>query len=69
MILHRRAVGDSDSYQEYLKTPCLGSKLDISVFHNKIQPHCESINKKMQASFTNFIQFLVLQVVVIQLDK
>lgn len=39
-------VSDGDSYQEYLKIPCLGSKLDISIFHCKIQPNCKCMNGK-----------------------
>lgn len=61
-------MGDSDSCQEYLKTPCLGSKLDISIFYGKIQTNCECVNRKIQASLTNFFQFFILQAVVIQLD-
>lgn len=69
MILHRTmSCCDSDSCQEYLKTPCLGSRLDISVFYDKIQPNCEFINRKRQAAFTNFFQFFILHAVVIQLD-
>lgn len=69
MILHRTmSCCDSDSSQEYLKTPCLGSRLDISAFYDKIQPNCEFINRKRQDSFRNFFQFFILHAVVIQLD-